>query len=99
PPVFSTLPIHNALPIYPDTVLVANCDDVRITSIAFDAPSVVWVAAGLGAEGVVRACPRCGGLITVDPAPEAALTAPADGPTRLGDRKSTRLNPSHVSIS
>lgn len=69
---------------HPDTVLVANCDDVRITSIAFDAPSVVWVAAGLGAEGVVRACPRCGGLITVDPAPEAALTATADGTTRLG---------------
>lgn len=51
---------------HPDTVLVANCDDVRITSVAFDAPTVIWVAAGLGAEGVVRACPRCGGLITVD---------------------------------
>lgn len=52
----------------PGTVLVANCDDVRITSIAFDAPAVVWVAAGLGAQGVVRACPRCGALITVDAA-------------------------------
>lgn len=51
---------------HPETVLVANCDDVRITSVAFDAPTVVWVAAGVGAEGVVRACPRCGGLITVD---------------------------------
>lgn len=68
---------------HPDTVLVANCDDVRITSIAFDAPTVVWVAAGLGAEGVVRACPRCGGLITVDPAPEAAPTATADAASRL----------------
>jgi len=57
-----------------ESVLIANCDDVRTTSIAFDAPSVVWVAAGVGGEGVVRGCPRCGNLIAVE--------AHEDGPRR-----------------
>ncbi|MFZ2509586.1 MAG: MurT ligase domain-containing protein, partial [Gordonia sp. (in: high G+C Gram-positive bacteria)] len=45
---------------HPGTVLVANCDDVLVTSAAFDAPSVVWVAAGAGWVGDSVSCPRTG---------------------------------------
>lgn len=57
--------LRERLAAHPETTLVANCDDVRIASIAFDAAHVVWVAAGMGNEGVTRACPRCAGLISV----------------------------------
>lgn len=57
--------LRERLTAHPDTTIIANGDDVLITSIAFDAPSTVWVAAGTGPEGLVRACPRCTGLITV----------------------------------
>lgn len=46
-----------------ETVVIANCDDIRIASIAFDSPSVVWVAAGVGKQNELRECPRCYGLI------------------------------------
>ncbi|MFT3716284.1 MAG: MurT ligase domain-containing protein [Gordonia sp. (in: high G+C Gram-positive bacteria)] len=45
---------------HPDTVIVANCDDVLVTSAAFDAPNVVWVAAGAGWVGDSVSCPRTG---------------------------------------
>ena len=32
----------------PEMTVVANCDDVMVTSVAFDHPNVVWVAAGAG---------------------------------------------------
>lgn len=57
--------LRSGIAAHPGSVLIANCDDVRITSIAFNAPSVVWVAAGVGSEGLVRGCPRCGSLIEV----------------------------------
>ncbi len=45
---------------HPGTTLVANCDDVLVTSAAFDAPSVIWVAAGAGWVGDSVSCPRSG---------------------------------------
>ena len=33
---------------HPKAVVVANCDDVLMTSAAYDSPNVVWVAAGGG---------------------------------------------------
>ena len=45
---------------HPDAVIVANCDDVLVTSAAFDAPNVVWVAAGAGWVGDSVSCPRTG---------------------------------------
>ena len=45
---------------HPDTVLVANCDDVLVTSAAFNAPHVVWVAAGASWVGDSVSCPRTG---------------------------------------
>jgi len=45
---------------HPDTVLIANCDDVLITSIAYDHPTVVWVSAGSGWAVDATSCPRSG---------------------------------------
>ncbi|WP_067664348.1 Mur ligase family protein [Nocardia miyunensis] len=45
---------------HPDAVLIANCDDVLITSIAYDHPNVVWVAAGSGWAVDASSCPRSG---------------------------------------
>jgi lipid II isoglutaminyl synthase (glutamine-hydrolysing) len=48
---------------HPDAVVVANCDDVLMTSAAYDCPSVVWVAAGGGWSGDSVSCPRSGEVI------------------------------------
>lgn len=45
---------------HPDTVLIANCDDVLITSIGYDHPNVVWVSAGSGWAVDATSCPRSG---------------------------------------
>lgn len=45
---------------HPATVVIANCDDVLITSIAYDHPNVVWVAAGSGWAMDATSCPRSG---------------------------------------
>ncbi|MEU7139259.1 MurT ligase domain-containing protein [Nocardia sp. NPDC046473] len=45
---------------HPDTVVIANCDDVLVTSIAYDHPNVVWVAAGSGWAMDATSCPRSG---------------------------------------
>ncbi|WP_299558879.1 MurT ligase domain-containing protein [uncultured Mycolicibacterium sp.] len=48
---------------HPDTVVVANCDDVLVTSAAFDHPKVVWVAAGGSWSNDSVSCPRSGEVI------------------------------------
>ncbi|WP_168698501.1 MurT ligase domain-containing protein [Gordonia paraffinivorans] len=45
---------------HPSTTVVANCDDVLVTSAAFDAPNVIWVAAGASWVGDSVSCPRTG---------------------------------------
>ena len=40
--------LRAAVMAHPDAVVVANCDDVLISSIAYDHPNVIWVAAGAG---------------------------------------------------
>ncbi|MCH5641775.1 MULTISPECIES: MurT ligase domain-containing protein [unclassified Gordonia (in: high G+C Gram-positive bacteria)] len=45
---------------HPKTTVVANCDDVLVTSAAFDAEHVVWVAAGASWVGDSVSCPRTG---------------------------------------
>ncbi len=45
---------------HPTTVVVANCDDVLVTSIAYDHPTVVWVSAGSGWAMDATSCPRSG---------------------------------------
>ncbi|TDL03851.1 DUF1727 domain-containing protein [Mycolicibacterium obuense] len=44
-------------------VVVANCDDVLMTSAAYDHPHVVWVAAGGGWASDSVSCPRSGEVI------------------------------------
>ncbi|MBA8927883.1 UDP-N-acetylmuramyl tripeptide synthase [Kutzneria viridogrisea] len=43
-----------------DTTVVANCDDVLVTSAATEADSVIWVSAGGNWRGDSTSCPRCG---------------------------------------
>ncbi|MET0897757.1 MAG: MurT ligase domain-containing protein, partial [Mycobacterium sp.] len=44
-------------------VVVANCDDVLMTSAAYDSPNVVWVSAGGGWANDSVSCPRSGEII------------------------------------
>ncbi|HUO37158.1 MAG TPA: Mur ligase family protein [Mycobacterium sp.] len=48
---------------HPGAVVVANCDDVLMTSAAYDSPNVVWVAAGGGWAYDSVSCPRSGEVI------------------------------------
>jgi UDP-N-acetylmuramyl tripeptide synthase len=48
---------------HPKTRIVANCDDVLMTSAAYDNPDVVWVAAGGGWSADSVSCPRSGEMI------------------------------------
>ncbi|WAC57418.1 Mur ligase family protein [Gordonia sp. SL306] len=52
--------LRDGIARHPTTTVVANCDDVLITSAAFDAPKVIWVAAGAGWVGDSVSCPRTG---------------------------------------
>ena len=58
--------LRGGLARHPDTVVVANCDDVLMTSAAYDCPHVVWVAAGGGWASDSVSCPRSGELIMRD---------------------------------
>ncbi|WP_067976639.1 Mur ligase family protein [Mycolicibacter icosiumassiliensis] len=55
--------LRTGLARHPQTVVVANCDDVLMTSAAYDCPNVVWVAAGGGWSGDSVSCPRSGEVI------------------------------------
>jgi UDP-N-acetylmuramyl tripeptide synthase len=58
--------LRGGLARHPDTVVVANCDDVLMTSAAYDSPRVVWVAAGGGWANDSVSCPRSGEIIVRD---------------------------------
>ena len=58
--------LRAALARHPDAVVVANCDDVLMTSAAYDGPPVVWVAAGGGWANDSVSCPRSGEVIVRD---------------------------------
>lgn len=47
----------------PQLTIIANCDDVMVTSVAYDCPNVVWVAAGNAWTGDSVSCPRTGGHV------------------------------------
>ncbi len=55
--------LRTGLTRHPQTVVVANCDDVLMTSAAYDCAKVVWVAAGGGWAGDSVSCPRSGEVI------------------------------------
>jgi len=55
--------LRTGLARHPTAVIVANCDDVLMTSAAYDCPNVVWVAAGGSWAGDSVSCPRSGEVI------------------------------------
>jgi UDP-N-acetylmuramyl tripeptide synthase len=55
--------LRSGLARHRDAVVVANCDDVLITSAAYDCPRVVWVAAGGSWANDSVSCPRSGEVI------------------------------------
>ncbi|GFG82031.1 ligase [Mycobacterium paragordonae] len=55
--------LRSGLARHPDAVVVANCDDVLMTSAAYDSPNVVWVAAGGSWANDSVSCPRSGEVI------------------------------------
>lgn len=58
--------LRSGLARHPAAVVVANCDDVLMTSAAYDSPNVVWVAAGGGWANDSVSCPRSGEIIVRD---------------------------------
>ncbi|WP_115685465.1 Mur ligase family protein [Corynebacterium senegalense] len=59
--------LRAAVEANPEMTVVANCDDVLISSVAYDHPNVVWVAAGAGWMGDSVTNPRSGGHIVREP--------------------------------
>ena len=64
---------------HPDMLVIANCDDVLMTSVAYDAPNVIWVAAGAGWLGDSVTCPRTGGQVVREPEDWYAVKKLPDG--------------------
>jgi lipid II isoglutaminyl synthase (glutamine-hydrolysing) len=58
--------LRGGLARHPGATVVANCDDVLMTSAAYDSPHVVWVAAGGGWASDSVSCPRSGEVIVRD---------------------------------
>lgn len=52
--------LRAGLSAHPEATVVANCDDILVTSAACDSPNVVWVAAGNAWVGDSVSCPRTG---------------------------------------
>jgi lipid II isoglutaminyl synthase (glutamine-hydrolysing) len=55
--------LRAGLAAHPKAIVVANCDDVLMTSAAYDSPNVVWVAAGGAWANDSVSCPRSGEVI------------------------------------
>ena len=55
--------LRGGLSRHGEAVVVANCDDVLMTSAAYDSPNVVWVAAGGTWANDSVSCPRSGEVI------------------------------------
>ena len=58
--------LRAGLAAHPHAVVVANCDDVLMTSAAYDHANVVWVAAGGSWAADSVSCPRSGEVIVRD---------------------------------
>lgn len=58
--------LRGGLSRHPSATVIANCDDVLMTSAAYDSPDVVWVAAGGGWANDSVSCPRSGEIIVRD---------------------------------
>lgn len=50
--------LRDCVNAHPGMLVVANCDDVLMTSVAYDHDNVLWVSAGAGWVGDSVTCPR-----------------------------------------
>ncbi|WJY88753.1 Mur ligase family protein [Corynebacterium confusum] len=71
--------LRSCVEAHPDMLVIANCDDVLMTSVAYDAPNVIWVAAGAGWLGDSVTCPRTGGHVVREPENWYAVKKLPDG--------------------
>ncbi|MDU0478555.1 Mur ligase family protein [Staphylococcus chromogenes] len=81
---------------HPEMTIIANCDDVHVTSVAFDAPNVVWVSAGAGWVGDSVSCPRTGGHVVRDGEDWYAVKPLPDGREFRRPTPTWRITPSGV---
>jgi UDP-N-acetylmuramyl tripeptide synthase len=58
--------LRAGLAAHPHAVVIANCDDVLVTSAAYDHTNVIWVAAGGSWAADSVSCPRSGEVIVRD---------------------------------
>ncbi|WP_084562641.1 MurT ligase domain-containing protein [Corynebacterium aquilae] len=71
--------LRAAVATRPTMTIIANCDDVMVTSVAYDHPNVVWVSAGAGWVGDSTSCPRTESHIVRDGDDWYATKKLADG--------------------
>lgn len=71
--------LRGCVEAHPEMTVIANCDDVLVTSVAFDAKNVVWVSAGAGWTGDSVSCPRTGSHIVRDGEDWYATKSLSDG--------------------
>lgn len=71
--------LRSAVAAHPEMLVIANADDVLMTSVAFDADNVVWVSAGSGWLGDSVTCPRTGGHVVRTDDDWYAVNKLADG--------------------
>lgn len=89
--------LRTCVEAHPEMTVIANCDDVLITSVAYDAPNVVWVSAGAGWLGDAVSCPRTGGHIVHDGEDWYAVKPLADGRTFRRPTPTWSITPDGVS--
>ena len=70
--------LRGGLARHGDAVVVANCDDVLMTSAAYDSPHVVWVAAGGSWANDSVSCPRTGEIIVREQSHWYSTGTPSD---------------------
>ncbi|HEY0807290.1 MAG TPA: MurT ligase domain-containing protein, partial [Pseudonocardiaceae bacterium] len=59
--------LRDALSRIPDVTVVANCDDVLVSSVAAATGHPVWVSTGAAWRLDAAACPRCGDVVNHRP--------------------------------
>lgn len=71
--------LRNAVNSHPETVVVANCDDMMMTSVAYDHPRTVWVSTGGNWSNDATTSPRNNAAIVHADGDWYAVDKMADG--------------------
>lgn len=88
--------LRAAVEKHPEMTVIANCDDVHVTSVAFDTPNVVWVSAGAGWVGDSVSCPRTGGHVVRDGEDWYAVKPLPDGRSFRRPTPTWRITPEGI---